>query len=84
MDLLFYDMPRQAIEQATCESCDNEDAAFSVNSSTILKDHDAIVYDVRCTCHETATIAIDPDGTHAGRGVNHDGASWNEEDSNDE
>jgi len=76
-------MVRQSVKQATCEWCDEEDAEFSVTDKDIVSGKDVeteIKYDVRCSgCKFTGTISISESGPSATAGINHDDASWNQE-----
>lgn len=83
-------MPREAINQATCESCDDEDAEFTVTDTDFPDEIDGdevvdtVLYSVRCTCGETGAVVIDADGVSASDGINHEDASWNQEGEDDE
>lgn len=83
--VLMNAMPRQAIKQATCEDCNDEDNSFSVNGKVFVQHEPSpIKYDVDCDCGATGIIVVGYSGTHAGRGINHDSASWNETDDSDD
>ena len=73
-------MPRQAIKQATCEECDDDDAEFRVLDTSRPDDELRVDYEVECSCGHDSEISISDEGTHAGEGINHDDASWNQED----
>lgn len=82
-------MPRQAIIQADCLNCDNDNCEFTVmNRDAPNMDDDgaldSIVYTVRSSCGETGEITVDEEGTHSGDGITHENASWNQDEEDDE
>jgi hypothetical protein len=38
---------------------------------------------VRCTCGETGTVTLDPNGTTASDNISHEDAAWNKEESDE-
>lgn len=73
-------MPRQAIRQATCTECgEDEDNHTVTNKETSVED-DEITYETRCECGTEGEVTVDDEGTHAGDNISHEDASWNEED----
>lgn len=73
----------QAIEQATCESCTEEENEFRVTNKKMFSEYNIIAFNAECSCGSDGIVTIDGHGTHAGRGINHDDASWNTEQSDD-
>jgi len=76
-------MPRQAIEQAECTQCNESEDNYTVLDSNINSEENSIVYDVRCTCGELASISIGEDGIGSSKSVSYEGASWNQEESDE-
>lgn len=75
-------MPRQAIQQATCENCDDDEAEFEITDKSFPDNdpddpRDAIRFEVMCDCRGEGVIVVDNQGTHSGEGINHENASWN-------
>lgn len=70
---------RQAVEQATCEVCSDDEAEFRVTDNEMIQPLSAVKYNVACDCGESGIIVIDDAGTHAGHNINHESASWNVE-----
>lgn len=77
---VLLDMPRQAIEQASCTACGENDENYTVEDTSMRFEVDAVKYDTRCQCSERGTVVVDGDGTFSNSSVSHEDTSWNEED----
>jgi hypothetical protein len=77
-------MPRQAIRQATCTECGENDDNHTVTDTDMSIDDDTLTYDTRCTCGVEGEVTLDDEGTNAGENISHEDASWNEESDDDE
>lgn len=80
-------MPRDAIEQASCTECGENEDNFTVTNTELDRDDDGspfVEHDTRCECGETGTVTIDEDGTSASENISYDEASWNQSDEEDD
>lgn len=77
-------MARQAIEQAHCTTCDDEENEFRVINSKLGDIEPSVSYNVRCSCGEEATVSIDEEGTSASDEITYENASWNQTDADDD
>lgn len=76
-------MPRQAIRQATCTECGEDEDNHTVTDTNMEVEDDTITYDTRCGCGVEGEVTIDEHGTTAGENMSHENASWNEEQDDD-
>jgi hypothetical protein len=76
-------MPRQAIRQGACTECDESDDNFTVTGKEVDIEENTVGYTVRCTCGETGTVTLDPNGTTASDNISHEDAAWNKEESDE-
>jgi hypothetical protein len=72
-------MPRQAIEQATCTECGENESNYHSTDDTTIMGENILKYDVVCSCGEDAIIVLDTEGTHASENVSYENASWNQD-----
>ena len=72
-------MPRQAIRQATCTSCDENEDNHTVTDTDMDIEEDELTYETRCSCGETGSVTLDTEGIAAVENVSHEASSWNED-----
>lgn len=77
-------MARQAIKQAHCVECGDEEATFKVTDKSVDVSEGIVTYEVRCTCRATGRIEVDELGVTSQGAATHETASWVSDESSEE